>query len=222
KSELRTALFAMLVDNVEAETNYKVKVGAWVLIKAYMSNAGLQPQVVQVKLNCGRISDDDDLTEVHTIRMEHVETFEAGRHQFQASCEVSEAGPFGYTVWLVPVHPAMATSAELGLIARPYNGTGGPAGTPPLFPPQQRTGDIRDRDFGEPRIRERLRRALDLAAVRALHARVAHALDRSRARVRFLHIVSGGVRLRFVHVPLVGVAVAEEDVGVEYEPGKKQ
>jgi len=119
KNDLREAWPAVRVDHVESETHDQVKVGARVPIKAFVSLGGLQPQDVQVELNFGRVSDNDDLTEFHTIRMEHVETYEAGRHQFQASCEVSEAGPFGYTVRIVPVHSAMATSAELGLIARP-------------------------------------------------------------------------------------------------------
>ena len=70
-------------------------------------------------LNFGRVTDDDELLDFDTVVMEHAETYEAGRHQFRVTCEVGEAGPFGYTVRILPVNPAMASTAELGLITQP-------------------------------------------------------------------------------------------------------
>ena len=49
--------------------------------------------------------------------LEHVDTFEGGRHLFEGSVKLRRTGPFGYTVRVLPKNPALASKAELGLIA---------------------------------------------------------------------------------------------------------
>ncbi|UVJ41714.1 hypothetical protein [Arthrobacter sp. CJ23] len=40
-----------------------------------------------------------------------------GRHLFSGSVVINRSGSFGYTVRVFPKHPALASKAELGLIA---------------------------------------------------------------------------------------------------------
>ena len=45
------------------------------------------------------------------------ETYEGGRHRFDGHLELSRAGSFGYTVRILPRNAALASPAELGLVA---------------------------------------------------------------------------------------------------------
>ena len=48
-----------------------------------------------------------------------VETYEGGRHRFDADVDIDQSGAFGYTVRVVPRNDALASVAELGLVALP-------------------------------------------------------------------------------------------------------
>ena len=41
----------------------------------------------------------------------------AGRHRFEGHLLLDRPGPFGYTVRVLPKHSALASPAELGLVA---------------------------------------------------------------------------------------------------------
>ncbi len=119
KERVRRAWPTTRIDHVESEALDQIKVGQRVPIKAFVSLGELAPEDVKVVLNVGRVADDDELIDSEAAVMEHVESYEAGRHQFRLGYTVREAGPFGYTVRILPSHPEMASTAELGLITRP-------------------------------------------------------------------------------------------------------
>ena len=47
------------------------------------------------------------------------ETYEGGRHRFDGDVELDRAGPFGYTVRVLPQNDLLASPAELGVVALP-------------------------------------------------------------------------------------------------------
>ena len=48
-----------------------------------------------------------------------VESYQGGRHRFDADVSIDHSGAFGYTVRVVPRNEALASVAELGLVALP-------------------------------------------------------------------------------------------------------
>ncbi|MGB8380025.1 MAG: hypothetical protein WCG47_02045, partial [Dermatophilaceae bacterium] len=60
---------------------------------------------------------DDQLRDVTVAPMDHVESYEGGRHMFTASVLLSRTGSFGYSVRVLPANPALSSPAELGLVA---------------------------------------------------------------------------------------------------------
>lgn len=51
-----------------------------------------------------------------------------GRWMYEGPLALDRAGPFGYTVRVLPAHRHLATHAELGLMAGPTEATGEGAG----------------------------------------------------------------------------------------------
>jgi isoamylase len=48
--------------------------------------------------------------------LSHAQSFEGGRHEFAGEVTLESSGAFGYTVRIVPQHPALASTAETGLV----------------------------------------------------------------------------------------------------------
>lgn len=118
KLHMRGAWPAVQVDHVESEGLHEVvNVGDQVTVRAYVSLGEVDPADVQVQMNYGRVNDNDDLIDFGTQVLEHIERYEAGRHQFAISYTLAEAGPFGYSIRIVPSHPDTAAVTELGLVA---------------------------------------------------------------------------------------------------------
>ena len=94
------------------------EVGETLGVRAYVALGELTPDDVAVELVAGRAREDDDLTEV-SHRPLAWEANANGAAVYGGSIEFERAGAFGYTVRVVPRHPSLASSAELGLIATP-------------------------------------------------------------------------------------------------------
>ncbi len=119
KAKVRSEWAGVRIDHVESDAHDQVNVGAQLPIRAFVNLGGLSPEDVRLRVSFGRVTDDDTLVDAREQDMTLAESYEGGSHKFETTCEVSEAGPFGYTVRVVPHHSAMASSAELGLIAVP-------------------------------------------------------------------------------------------------------
>jgi starch phosphorylase len=79
----------------------------------------LSPDDVEVQVVHGRICADDELAETTITPMGVGESYDGNRHRFDASVLLDHSGPFGYTVRVVPRNEALASVAELGLVAEP-------------------------------------------------------------------------------------------------------
>jgi starch phosphorylase len=64
----------------------------------------------------GKAHDSDDLSDVEVESLQHVETYEGGRHHFAGDFALSRTGSFGYTVRILPRHAGLASTSELGLV----------------------------------------------------------------------------------------------------------
>ncbi|WP_405489813.1 alpha-glucan family phosphorylase [Nocardia sp. NBC_00511] len=93
-------------------------IGANLSLRARIDLAGLTPADVTVQAALGRVTPTDDLTDVHTFPMTHTGT-DSGTDLFTIDTPVPVSGAVGYTIRILPTHPLLASSAELGLIATP-------------------------------------------------------------------------------------------------------
>ena len=86
-------------------------------MRAFVSLGDLAPGEVEVQLVHGRASESDELRDIETAPLTFAESYEGGRHRFEGDLVPTRTGAFGYTVRILPAHPAMANAAELGLVA---------------------------------------------------------------------------------------------------------
>ncbi len=93
-------------------------IGATLSLRARIDLGGLAPADVKVQAVLGRVSQDDDLSDVTTTPMEHIGS-DSGTELFTVETPVPLSGAVGYTIRVLPQHRLLATDAELGLIASP-------------------------------------------------------------------------------------------------------
>ncbi|WP_068030898.1 alpha-glucan family phosphorylase [Nocardia mexicana] len=93
-------------------------IGAGLSLRARIDLGGLAPTEVVVQAVLGRVSVDDDLSDVTTVEMAHAGT-DSGVELFTVDTPVPLSGAVGYTVRILPHHRLLATDAELGLVATP-------------------------------------------------------------------------------------------------------
>ncbi|GAA4288459.1 glycosyltransferase family 1 protein [Georgenia daeguensis] len=118
KARVRAGWPAVRVDHVETDgVADVVNVGDQIRVTAYVDLGDLRPEDVQVQAVGGRVEDDDSLTELQVYPLEHVASYEGGRHAFAGARVLDATGPFGYTVRVVPDSPLLAAPSELGLAA---------------------------------------------------------------------------------------------------------
>ncbi|MBZ2199509.1 alpha-glucan family phosphorylase [Occultella gossypii] len=118
KATVRAAWPSVRVDHVESEGLHEaVKVGDHVTIKAFVSLGQLSPDDVEVQMNYGRVSDNDEIDEFGTSKLELTDTYEGGRYHFSRAFTLAQSGPFGYNVRIVPKHRDLAGPTELALVA---------------------------------------------------------------------------------------------------------
>ncbi|UNX53962.1 alpha-glucan family phosphorylase [Georgenia sp. TF02-10] len=118
KARVRQAWPGVRVDHVEAQgVADVVNVGDRIEVAVYVSLGELGPEDVEVQLVAGRADDRDELTDFQVRPLSLAQTLEGGRYAFTGSYTMDLAGPFGYTVRVVPQHPGLAEYTELGLVA---------------------------------------------------------------------------------------------------------
>ncbi|HET8600844.1 MAG TPA: alpha-glucan family phosphorylase [Segeticoccus sp.] len=118
KARVEAAWSGVRVDHVDSSgVSDTPQVGDRFQVSAYVTLGELSPEDVRVQVVYGRASESDDLSDVSTADLEHVESYEAGRHRFEGSVQLSRTGPFGYTVRVLPQHDGLASISELGLVA---------------------------------------------------------------------------------------------------------
>ncbi|HWM34705.1 MAG TPA: alpha-glucan family phosphorylase [Pseudolysinimonas sp.] len=120
KQRVRDAWPAVHVAHVESGgVDATPQVGEELHVRAFVELGELAPEDVAVELVHGRARAGDALSDVVHVPLT-LESRELGHPAvFAGSVAFDRAGSFGYTVRVVPAHPALASPAELGLVAVP-------------------------------------------------------------------------------------------------------
>jgi starch phosphorylase len=117
KTRVKAAWPTVRVEHVEAHgVGDAPLVGAPMTVRAYVALGDLPPSDVEVQLVHGRVDADDVLVEPKCTVLEQAESYDGGRHRFDADVALPRSGPFGYTVRVVPSNPLLVAPAELGVV----------------------------------------------------------------------------------------------------------
>ncbi|MBA3782946.1 MAG: alpha-glucan family phosphorylase, partial [Nocardioides sp.] len=120
KQGVRQAWPSVHVEHVEsAGVDDSPEVGANLTVRAFVALGSLSPDDVEVQVVHGRTTGDDELADSTVSVMHVVESYDGNRHRFDADVSLARSGSFGYTVRVVPRNDALASVAELGLVAVP-------------------------------------------------------------------------------------------------------
>ncbi|MCP3816859.1 alpha-glucan family phosphorylase [Streptomyces sp. A3M-1-3] len=133
KARLRGAWPRVAVDHVEAlaatAVNGTAELGSTLALRVRVALDGLQPEDVEVQAVAGRVDSADHITDGQTFPLKPAGGPDLeGRWLYEGPLALDRTGPFGYTVRILPAHPLLATSADLGLVAVPSEETGEAAG----------------------------------------------------------------------------------------------
>jgi starch phosphorylase len=119
KARVRKAWPGVAVDHVESLDGDQIEVGAKIHVSALIRLGELTPDDVEVQLVTGRMGSDDQLYEPRVIPFPMGVEIDGGMRRYEGWVEARRAGAIGYTVRVVPHHPLLASSSEMGLAALP-------------------------------------------------------------------------------------------------------
>ncbi|MDQ3663226.1 MAG: alpha-glucan family phosphorylase [Actinomycetota bacterium] len=120
KDKVATCWPRVRVEHVDASgIGDAPEVGSTLTLQVWTDLGELTPDDVRVEVVHGTARDDDSLDRPQSGLLGHAEAYEAGRHRFAGEVKLDTTGPFGYTVRVLPDHPALVGPAELGLVAWP-------------------------------------------------------------------------------------------------------
>jgi len=77
----------------------------------------LHPDDVDVQAAFGRVDESDSIGGAETVSLKPTGSHEQGQWRYEGDVPLSRTGPFGYTVRVLPKHAAMASPADVGLVA---------------------------------------------------------------------------------------------------------
>jgi starch phosphorylase len=90
--------------------------GSKLTLTATVQLAGLGPDEVTVEAVLGRVDAGDVLLDPVTVEMSYTGSAEGGSQVFSTTTPLPLAGALGYTVRVLPRHPMLTDSNELGLV----------------------------------------------------------------------------------------------------------
>ncbi|MGI3781173.1 MAG: hypothetical protein ACRYG2_10390, partial [Janthinobacterium lividum] len=79
----------------------------------------LSPSDVEVQLVTGLVGSDDQLREPRITPFPAGVDVDGGLRRYEGTVQARRAGAIGYTVRVVPHHPLLVSTAEMGLAAIP-------------------------------------------------------------------------------------------------------
>ena len=122
KATVRRAWSQVRIEHVESSGVSDVPaLGSTLHVRVYASLGDLTPEDVEVQVVHGQVAGDDELRDPQAVPLGHAETYDDGRHRFEADVRLESTGQFGYTVRIWPQHPLLVSPADVGVIAWPLN-----------------------------------------------------------------------------------------------------
>ena len=117
-TKVRNAWPEVVVEHVDSVgLSEEPQVGDTLQVNAYIALNNPAPEDVAVEVAFGRAEESDELEDIVVAELDPKEDLGHGRHLFHGSLVINRSGSFGYTVRVFPKHSALASKAELGLIA---------------------------------------------------------------------------------------------------------
>jgi glycogen phosphorylase len=98
------------------------ELGQQLELRAMVDLGGLEPGDVSVQVAFGVVDEHDELRRPEFLELTCSEQVD-GTWRYEGSVPLDRRGAFGYTVRVLPQHPSLAASAELGLVAMPVEST---------------------------------------------------------------------------------------------------
>ncbi|GHE78953.1 MULTISPECIES: glycosyltransferase family 1 protein [Streptomyces] len=129
KTRVREAWPRVTVEHVETSSAAdRAELGAALVVRVRVGLGELAPDDVEVQVVSGRVDEEDRIADASVVPLKPAGGGEEGRWVYEGPLSLDRAGPFGYTVRILPSHPLLAAPAELGLLTVPADGTGEGAG----------------------------------------------------------------------------------------------
>jgi glycogen phosphorylase len=120
KHRVRAAWPEVTIDHVDSSgVTDAPEIGETLEVRAFVSLGELSPDDVDVQVVRGRVRDEENLVDTQVQGLSHAEAYEAGRHRFEGRVALDTAGPFGYTVRVLPRNEHLVSPAELGRVTLP-------------------------------------------------------------------------------------------------------
>lgn len=125
RKHIAAAWSGVRILQVQTTEETELTAGSRLQLRALLALGQLSPEEVRVELYLGRLQPDGSFSDVRTVALEHTATTPEGTHWFEGSLLLEESGQFGYTVRVLPWHPALPSPVELRLChwAQPWTGT---------------------------------------------------------------------------------------------------
>jgi starch phosphorylase len=101
------------------------ELGQQLEVRAVVDLGELSPDDVVVQVAFGPVDEDDQITTAEFIELSRIERHDDG-WRYEGQVPLDRRGAFGYTVRVLPRHPALASSAELALVAVPVESSSYP------------------------------------------------------------------------------------------------
>ncbi|MBO0776563.1 MAG: alpha-glucan family phosphorylase, partial [Actinobacteria bacterium] len=119
KHRVALAWHAVRIEHIEADDGV-LGPGSLLAVRAQVALGELSPSDVAVEVVCGRVDDDDEIVEPRAwpLALDGAPG-DGGTARYAGHAELGRPGPFGYTVRVVPSHPLLAATAEMGLVTLP-------------------------------------------------------------------------------------------------------
>ncbi|MGC5002435.1 alpha-glucan family phosphorylase [Streptomyces sp. DT203] len=133
KARVRAAWPRVAVDHVEAvapsTAGSSAELGSTLALRVRIALGALEPDDVEVQAVAGRVDSADAISDAQVFPLKPTGGQDLeGRWLYEGPLALDRTGAYGYTVRVLPAHPLLATSAELGLVALPTEATGDGAG----------------------------------------------------------------------------------------------
>jgi starch phosphorylase len=117
KNKLRRQFPQIRIESVQDNMNgVGARVGHDILVEARVDLAGLSPDDVTVELYYGPLDGDGQLNVGQPLPMERVEIVDGGRARYAVQMPCGRSGLTGYTVRVLPRHPLLGDSREMGMV----------------------------------------------------------------------------------------------------------
>ncbi|MFE0729273.1 glycosyltransferase family 1 protein [Streptomyces antibioticus] len=121
KGRVRSAWHAVTVDHVETSVvTTTAELGSTLALRVRVGLGELAPEDVEVQAVSGRVDEEDRITDATTVPLKPAGGPDLeGRWLYEGPLSLDRTGPFGYTVRILPSHPLLASTTEVGVVTVP-------------------------------------------------------------------------------------------------------